>query len=56
VTDGRPVLVHGSVANARRRPDEAEIPLEPLPYPLLVGTGGHEPAFEALEFIARRAP
>jgi len=31
-----------------RRPDEAVIPLEPLPYPVLVVTGDHEPAFEAV--------
>jgi pimeloyl-ACP methyl ester carboxylesterase len=31
-----------------RRPDEARIPLEPLPYPLLVVTGAHEPAFDAV--------
>ena len=31
-----------------RRPDEATIPLEPLPYPVLVVTGDHEPAFEAV--------
>jgi pimeloyl-ACP methyl ester carboxylesterase len=31
-----------------RRPDEAAIPLEPLPYPVLVVTGAHEPAFEAV--------
>ena len=31
-----------------RRPDEAEIPLEPLPYPVLVVTGDHEPAFDAV--------
>jgi pimeloyl-ACP methyl ester carboxylesterase len=31
-----------------RWPDEAVIPLEPLPYPVLVVTGDHEPAFEAV--------
>jgi pimeloyl-ACP methyl ester carboxylesterase len=31
-----------------RRPDEAAIPLEPLPYPVLVVTGDHEPAFESV--------
>ena len=31
-----------------RRPDEARIPLAPLPYPVLVVTGAHEPAFEAV--------
>jgi pimeloyl-ACP methyl ester carboxylesterase len=33
---------------SERRPDEAAIPLEPLPYPVLVVTGDHEPAFEAV--------
>jgi pimeloyl-ACP methyl ester carboxylesterase len=33
---------------SERRPDEAVIPLEPLPYPVLVVTGDHEPAFEAI--------
>ena len=33
---------------AERRPDEARIPLAPLPYPVLVVTGDHEPAFEAV--------
>jgi pimeloyl-ACP methyl ester carboxylesterase len=42
-------LQQGAVAFfAERRPDEAEIPLEPLPYPVLVVTGDHEPAFEAV--------
>jgi pimeloyl-ACP methyl ester carboxylesterase len=31
-----------------RRSDEAAVPLEPLPYPVLVVTGDHEPAFEAV--------
>jgi pimeloyl-ACP methyl ester carboxylesterase len=31
-----------------RRPQEAELPLDPLPYPVLVVTGDHEPAFEAV--------
>jgi pimeloyl-ACP methyl ester carboxylesterase len=31
-----------------RRPDEAVVPLAPLPYPVLVVTGDHEPAFEAV--------
>ena len=35
-------------STAERGPDEAEIPLEPLPYPVLVVTGGHEPAFDAV--------
>lgn len=33
---------------SERRPDEAVIPLQPLPYPVLVVTGDHEPAFEAV--------
>jgi pimeloyl-ACP methyl ester carboxylesterase len=33
---------------AERRPDEARIPLEPLRYPVLVVTGDHEPAFDAV--------
>ena len=33
---------------SERRPDEAVIPLEPLPYPVLVVTGDHEQAFEAV--------
>lgn len=33
---------------SERRPDEAVIPLEPLPYPVLVVTGAHEPAFDAV--------
>ena len=44
-----PDLQQGAEAfYSERRPDEAEIPLEPLPYPVLVVTGGHEPAFEAV--------
>jgi pimeloyl-ACP methyl ester carboxylesterase len=31
-----------------RPPHEADVPLDPLPYPVLVATGGHEPAFEAV--------
>ena len=34
-----------------RRPDEASIPFEPLPYPVLVVTGDHEPAFEAVGHV-----
>lgn len=33
---------------SERWPDEAVFPLEPLPYPVLVVTGEHEPAFEAV--------
>ena len=44
-----PELQQGAEAFYReRRPDEATIPLEPLPYPVLVVTGDHEPAFEAV--------
>jgi pimeloyl-ACP methyl ester carboxylesterase len=44
-----PDLQQGAEAfYSERRPDEAEIPLEPLPYPVLVVTGDHEPAFEAV--------
>jgi pimeloyl-ACP methyl ester carboxylesterase len=40
---------------SERRPDEAVIPLEPLPYPVLVVTGDHEPAFEAVaDVLCRR--
>jgi pimeloyl-ACP methyl ester carboxylesterase len=37
-----------------RRPDEADIPLGPLPYPVLLVTGGHEPAFEAVGDVLER--
>ncbi|HEY6962854.1 MAG TPA: alpha/beta hydrolase [Gaiellaceae bacterium] len=37
-----------------RRPDEAVVPLEPLPYPVLVATGAHEPAFEAIGDVLER--
>jgi pimeloyl-ACP methyl ester carboxylesterase len=37
-----------------RRPDEAEIPLGPLPFPVLVVTGDHEPAFEAVADVLER--
>lgn len=44
-----PDLQQGAEAfYSERRPDEAVIPLEPLPYPVLVVTGDHEPAFEAV--------
>jgi pimeloyl-ACP methyl ester carboxylesterase len=44
-----PDLQQGAEAfYSERSPDEAEIPLEPLPYPVLVVTGDHEPAFEAV--------
>jgi len=44
-----PELRQGAEAfYSERRPDEAAIPLGPLPYPVLVVTGDHEPAFEAV--------
>jgi pimeloyl-ACP methyl ester carboxylesterase len=44
-----PELQQGAEAfYLERRPDEAVIPLEPLPYPVLVVTGDHEAAFEAV--------
>jgi pimeloyl-ACP methyl ester carboxylesterase len=44
-----PDLEQGAAAFfSERRPDEAEIPLAPLPYPVLAVTGDHEPAFEAV--------
>jgi pimeloyl-ACP methyl ester carboxylesterase len=44
-----PDLQQGAEAfYSERWPDEADIPLEPLPYPVLVVTGDHEPAFEAV--------
>ncbi len=40
-----------------RRPTEAEVPLEPVPYPVLVVTGAHEPAFEAVaDVLCERLP
>lgn len=44
-----PDLAQGAEAFTRERwPTEAEIELAPLPYPVLVVTGDHEPAFEAV--------
>ena len=44
-----PDLAQGADAFMKERwPVEAEIVLEPLPYPVLVVTGDHEPAFEAV--------
>jgi pimeloyl-ACP methyl ester carboxylesterase len=44
-----PDLQQGAEAfYSERRPDEAEIPLEPLSYPVLVVTGDHEQAFEVV--------
>jgi pimeloyl-ACP methyl ester carboxylesterase len=57
-----PELDQGAAAfYDERRPDEAEVALDPLPYPVLVVTGDHEPAFEAVADVlcarlgARRA-
>jgi pimeloyl-ACP methyl ester carboxylesterase len=44
-----PDLAQGAEAFFTERwPDEARIVLDPLPYPVLVVTGDHEPAFEAV--------
>jgi len=40
---------------SERRPQEAEIPLLPLPYPVLVVTGAHEQAFEAVGDVLERS-
>jgi pimeloyl-ACP methyl ester carboxylesterase len=37
-----------------RPPHEAQLELSPLPYPVLVVTGGHEPAFEAVGDVLAR--
>jgi pimeloyl-ACP methyl ester carboxylesterase len=51
-----PVLQQGAEAFLTERPpSEAELPLEPLPYPVLVVTGGHEPAFEAVGDVLEAA-
>ena len=39
---------------SERWPSEAELPLAPLPYPVLVVTGDHEPAFEAVGDVLER--
>jgi pimeloyl-ACP methyl ester carboxylesterase len=51
-----PDLQQGAEAFVDERwPDEARLPLEPLPYPVLVVTGDHEPAFERVaDVICRR--
>ncbi len=50
-----PVLEQGADAFMRERwPWEAELPLAPVPYPVLVVTGGHEPAFEAVGDVLER--
>jgi pimeloyl-ACP methyl ester carboxylesterase len=51
-----PELAQGAEAFARERwPSEAEIALAPLPYPVLVVSGDHEPAFEAVADVLERA-
>jgi pimeloyl-ACP methyl ester carboxylesterase len=51
-----PVLEQGARAfTTERWPSEAELPLEPLPYPVLVVTGDHEPAFDAVGDVLVRA-
>ncbi|HZQ80807.1 MAG TPA: alpha/beta hydrolase [Gaiellaceae bacterium] len=51
-----PDLRQGAAALlAERPPTEAQIPLTPLPYPVLVVTGGHEPAFEAVGDVLERS-
>jgi pimeloyl-ACP methyl ester carboxylesterase len=45
--DAPPDLRRGAeLLLSERPPQDAQIPLAPLPYPVLVVTGGHEPAFE----------
>ena len=50
-----PALQQGAEAFLTERwPSEAEIPLAPLPYPVRVVTGDHEPAFEAVGDVLER--
>ena len=50
-----PALQQGAEAFLTERwPSEAVIPLAPLPYPVLVVTGDHEPAFEAVGDVLER--
>ena len=50
-----PVLEQGARAFMTERwPSEAVLPLAPLPYPVLVVTGDHEPAFEAVGDVLER--
>jgi pimeloyl-ACP methyl ester carboxylesterase len=50
-----PALQQGAQAFLTERwPSEAVIPLAPLPYPVLVVTGDHEPAFEAVGDVLER--
>jgi pimeloyl-ACP methyl ester carboxylesterase len=51
-----PELQQGAEAFFTERfPTEAAIPLEPLPYRVLVVTGDHEPAFEVVGDVLERA-
>jgi pimeloyl-ACP methyl ester carboxylesterase len=51
-----PALRQGAEAfMTERPPSEAELPLEPLPYPVLVVTGDHEPAFDAVGDVLEQA-
>jgi pimeloyl-ACP methyl ester carboxylesterase len=48
-------LARGAEAFVTERPpSEAEIPLAPLPYPVLVVSGAHEPAFDAVADVLER--
>ena len=50
-----PVLEQGARAFVTERwPAEAVLPLAPLPYPVLVVTGDHEPAFEVVGDVLER--
>jgi pimeloyl-ACP methyl ester carboxylesterase len=50
-----PVLEQGAEAFLTERPpSEAELRLAPLPYPALVVTGDHEPAFDAVGDVLER--
>jgi pimeloyl-ACP methyl ester carboxylesterase len=50
-----PDLQQGAEAfYTERGPEEAQIPLAPLPYPVLVVTGAHEPAFDAVADVLVR--
>jgi pimeloyl-ACP methyl ester carboxylesterase len=50
-----PDLEQGVEALFRERhPTHAEVPLAPLPYPTLVVTGDHDPAFEAVGDVLER--
>ena len=50
-----PALQQGAEAFLTERwPSEAVIPLAPLPYPVLIITGDHEPAFDAVGDVLER--